>query len=200
MKRKWTDALVKEKVLEVKNGLGLDRMPSKAECVAFFHNQELAGAVSKRGWYELAEELGLPVKESETAFAKRMEAKARDMLRGIGFDVEPMATNFPYDLLVDGCVKVDVKASKLISTESGKFYTFFVGKPYATCDFYILLACDDDENVTRTMVVPGYQVIGNSQISVGVNRSKYHFYTDRFDLLDKAAEFWRLLKGGVFPA
>ena len=189
---KWTDELIKEKILEAKEGLELDRMPSRKEVVDFFRSESLANAVSKRqgGWHGLAEELGLDIKESESYFGKRNELAAADMLRERGFEVRRMPHTFPYDLLLNDCVKVDVKSGHLYKGPNGSFYSFNLEKSYATCDFYILFTINEDNTIGRKMIVPSNAVIANKQISVGVERSKYHKYTDRWDLLDNAAEFW----------
>ena len=190
-KRYWTDGRMKEAVMEVVNALGLDRMPSHRECKEYFHDTRLTNAITKhKGWYALAAELGLPVKESETQFGKLFEGRASDLLKSQGFQVRKMTTRYPYDLLVDDCVKVDVKASKLFHCDDGNYYAFSLEKDYATCDFYLLLAVNDDNSINRRMVVPSNQVICNSKISVGEHRSKYHQYTDRFDLLETASAFW----------
>lgn len=195
---KWTDELVREKVLEVVDGLQLDRMPSRAEVVNYFGNCGLAGVISKRyGWVRLANEMGLTIKESETGIGKLFENKASEFLKACGFDVRKMAQNFPYDLLLNDCVKVDVKASKLYRGELGNFYTFHLEKPYATCDFYLLLTVDDDNTINRKMIVPSNHVISNNQISVGEHKSKYHQYTDRVDLLETAADFWSGIMGAT---
>ena len=194
----WTPELIKQKVMEVVEGLQLDRMPSRAECVKYFGNYGLSGAITnKYGWAALAKEMGLPIKKSETGFGKMFEQKASEYLKACGFEVRRMAQNFPYDLLLNDCVKVDVKASKLYRGEQGNFYSFNLEKPFATCDFYLLLAVDDDNTINRKMIVPSNQVISNNQISVGEHKSKYHQYTDRFDLLETASEFWTGLTGGV---
>lgn len=96
----WTDELIKEKICEVINNLGIDRMPSRKEC-----NLE---------------------------------------------------------------------------------------KQLSTCDFYILITISREEE-NRVMVVPSSKVIANNQISVGAGKSKYHKFTDRFDLIEKAVEFWQNL-------
>jgi hypothetical protein len=188
---RWTDDLIKEKVLEVKNALELDRMPSRKECENFFHNCSLTNAISRRcgGWVKLSEELGLSMKESDTWFGKRYEKIAAEMLQSEGFEVRRMNQNFPYDLLVDNCVKVDVKASKLYTEKNGSFYSFNLEKDFATCDFFILLAVSENEEIERTMIVPSWFVIANNQISVGVKKSKYHRFTDRWDLIGLLIEF-----------
>lgn len=188
---RWTDEAIKERIMEVVESLQLDRMPSRSECQNYYHNSSLTNAVSKRfGWYNLAQELGLEIKESETWFGKNCEIAASELLKSNGFEVRRMPQNFPYDLLVDDCIKIDVKASKLYKGNQGNFYSFNLEKSFATCDFYLLLAVNDDGSVARRMVVPSNRVIANNQISVGEKKSKYYCYTDRFDLIEAASSFW----------
>lgn len=194
---KWTDELIKQKILEVVEALKLDRMPSRRECMDYFHDDALVNAVSRRyRWHNLADELGLQMKESETFFGKSYETMATELLQSLGFEVRRMSQNFPYDLLVDDCVKVDVKASRLYKGKLGNFYSFNLEKPFATCDFFLLFAIDDDNAIARKMVVPSSHVISTTQISVGEHKSKYYQFTDRFDLIETATNFWReLVKG-----
>lgn len=187
---RWTDDLIREKIYEVKDALGLDRMPSRKECVQYFHNEALVNAISKRKkWYVLADELGLKVKDSETYFGKSQEANAAETLISMGFSVRKMPQNFPYDLLVDDCVKVDVKASHLYHGPNGDFYTFNLEKPYATCDIYILFAIPENGE-KLVFVVPSKLVIAQNQISMGVLRSKYHKFQDRWDYVSAISDFW----------
>ncbi len=190
----WTDELIKSKINEVVNGLELGRMPTRRECENYFHDCGLTNAVSRRagGWYTLAKEMGYNIKESETTFGKTYEIQTAEMLKSHGFQVRRMSQNFPYDLLVDDCVKVDVKASKLYNGKNGDFYSFNLEKQFSTCDFYILITISLEEE-NRVMVVPSSEVIANNQISIGVKKSKYHKFTDRFDLIEKAVEFWKNL-------
>lgn len=71
------------------------------------------------------------------------------MLISRRFSVRRMAQNFPYDLLVDDCVKIDVKASNLYRGPNGDFYTFNLEKPYATCGIYILFALPEVDGNRR---------------------------------------------------
>lgn len=186
---RWTDDLIKEKVLEVKTAFSLDRMPSRSECIQYFHNEALVNAISKRKkWYQLAQELGLRVKDSETYFGKSEESNAAEMLISLGFSVRKMPQNFPYDLLVDDCVKVDVKASHLYHGPNGDFYTFNLEKQFATCDIYILFALSEQEE-KRVFVVPSKFVIAQNQISMGVLKSKYHKFENRWDFISSLSDF-----------
>lgn len=189
---RWTDELIKEKVIEAKRALSLDRMPSRKECIQYFHNESLVNAISRRKkWYQLADELGLSVKNSETYFGKSQESSAEEMLISRGFSVRKMAQNFPYDLLVDDCVKIDVKASNLYRGPNGDFYTFNLEKPYATCDIYILFALPEvDGNRRDVYVVPSKFVIAQKQISMGVSKSKYHRFKDGWGYISAISDFW----------
>lgn len=187
---KWSDELIKEKIFEVKNALSLDRMPSRKECEQYFHNDALVNAVSKnKKWYMLANELGLKIKDSETYFGKTQELIAEEMLVSMGFFVRKMSQNFPYDLLIDDCVKIDVKASHLYHGPNGDFYTFNLEKQFSTCDIYILFALGD-QGEKRIFVVPSKFVIAQSQISMGVTKSKYHKFENRWDFISSLSDFW----------
>lgn len=194
----WTDELIKEKVLEVVDALKLGRMPSRKECSDYYHGEGLVNAVSRRmGWYTLARELELDIKESETYFGKTYETQAAEMLQAQGFEVRQMAQNFPYDLLVEDCVKVDVKASRLYRGKLGNFYSYNLEKPYATCDFFLLFAVSDGGEIEKKLVVPSNRVIANTQISVGEHKSKYYKFADRFDLIESMTVFWASLTKDV---
>ena len=188
---KWTDEIIKEKVLEVMEALELHRMPSRSECQNYFQDHALVNAISKRkGWYQLAREMGLPVKESETFFGKTHETLASETLVAQGYEVRKMSQNFPYDILVDDCVKIDVKSSRLYHGKTGNFYSFNLEKHYATCDFYILYALPD-EGEERVMVVPSKDVIAQNQISIGEVKSKYYVYENAWELIRLAVKFWK---------
>ena len=186
----WTDELIKEKVLDVIKAYELDRMPSKRECDEYYHNYALSNAISKKkGWYKLAKELGLPIKESETYFGKKQEEIARETLISHGYEVRKMPQNFPYDLLINDCVKVDVKASKLYIGKHGNFYTFNIEKPYCTCDIYLLYLIDGNNFERDILIIPSKFVPTSTQISVGEKKSKYYRFSNQWEYIKEYVEF-----------
>ena len=188
---RWTDELISERVLEVVHALELERMPSSKECENYFRNSALTSAISKRmGWYALAKKMGLPIKDSETYFGKRQEESAKEQLISRGFEVRRMSQNFPYDLLVNDCVKVDVKASRLYQSANGSFYSFNLEKPFCTCDIYMLYMANDDKTEKGVLIIPSKFVATNTQISVGETKSKYHRFLDRWDYLEEYSLFF----------
>jgi len=187
---RWNEELIKEKVLEVVSALELKRMPSQKECENYFKNCALTNAISRRmGWYVLAQEMGLPIKDSETYFGKKHEQIAQEQLISRGFEVRRMPTNFPYDLLVNDCVKVDVKASKLYKGEHGNFYSFNLEKPFCTCDIYMLYLVGDDGSEKDLLIVPSKFVATNTQIGVGEKTSKYHYYSGKWEYIGQYCNF-----------
>ena len=187
----WNHELIVQGVQEVVNGLRLDRMPTAKECATFFGNECLSQAIAKHSsYYQIANELGLPVKKGNTTLGKSYEHKATEKLITLGYIVEQMPQNYPYDLLINDRVKIDVKASRLYRSKNGAFYSYGIDKPYATCDLYILYALSPENTVVR--VIPAIDVIKNKQISIGSESSMYDKYIDRYDLIGLYNDF---LKG-----
>lgn len=187
---KWTTDLIKERIMEVVREMELGRMPSRSECDEYYHDTSLTNAISKRiGWYNLANELGLPIKDSETYFGKKYEQIALEQFIARGYEARRMPQNFPYDLLVEDCLKVDVKASRLYKSNQGKFYSFNLEKPFSTCDLYVLYLVSDDKSIKTTLILPSKFVATNTQVSVGEKTSKYYKYADRWDYVDDYIDF-----------
>lgn len=189
--KRWTQEEIEKAVLEVVRETDLDRMPSRSEVERYYGDYRLTNAISKRiGWYQLAEKLNLPVKQSETYFGKKQEQLVQEEIIAMGHEVRRMPQNFPYDLLVDDCVKIDVKASRLYKGKNGSFYTFNLEKPFCTCDIYVLRILSDTNEVLSTLIIPSKDVPTNSQISVGEVKSKYYKYREKWDYLDNYVSFF----------
>jgi hypothetical protein len=188
---KWTDDCIRDGIMEIVKFNHIERMPTRREVEEYFGNCALSNAISRRkgGWYGLAQELGLPVKENETYFGKTNEQAVMEELVSMGYEVRKMPQNFPYDLLVNECVKIDVKASRLYKGSAGDFYSFNLEKPYCTCDIYVLRLMLDTDQVLSSLIVPSAVVSTHTQISVGQTKSKYHKYKGRWDYIERYAQF-----------
>lgn len=187
---KWTDEMVKEKVMEVVDFLGLKRMPSRSELNKYYGDSKLTNRISKSGgYYKLAEKLNLPMKESDTNYGKKYEYKAKEILESKGYKVEKMSQNFPYDLLLNDNVKIDVKVSRLYEHKDGyKFYSYRIGHRCAKCDVYMFIAVS--ENQEKIYIIPSKDIFNNLQVSIGMD-SKYEKYLDRYYYIDKYIEFYK---------
>ena len=187
---KWTDDKIKQEILSVMKALDISRLPTKSECDFVTESTALSNAISKRfGWYKLAEMMGLSIRECETTTGKEFEEVAKNILSEKGFVVERMVQNHPFDLLVNGTVKIDVKASNLYNGTNGDYYSYNLGYKNHSCDFFMLLELNNEE-VIKVMIVPSVDVMNIKQISVGVVDSKYHKYTDCYHFITNLSNYW----------
>lgn len=180
----WTDELVEAKILECVNGLELNRMPSRQEFHDFYGNDALTNRIRRSGgYYDWAIRLGLKMKSSETQIGKDGELLAKELLERRGFTVERMTTRYPYDLYVDGAVKVDVKTAHLTQIKGYGCYSFNLEKRAPTCDIYFLIALGI-ENET-VYIVPAFA--NQTQICIGAKNTIYKKYIDRYDIIQNIA-------------
>lgn len=186
----WDDEKIKREIIKVKDALKLNRMPTRGEMRAELGNDCLTCAISKRkGYYGYARELNLEIKDSCTTTGKEYERVSADILRKMGFKVEQMPQNYPYDLLVEDFVKVDVKASHMYRGKGGHFFSFRIGKPFATCDIYLFLELSEDDEIERIMVIPSKFIFYRKQIGCGKS-SVYNKFTNRFDYIADMAKYF----------
>lgn len=180
----WTKDLIAEKILEVVRGLDLTCMPTRNQINQYFGDDRLTNKVSKTlGYYGWAKELGLPVQENDTRKGKLAEIEVANWLRDLGYEVKQMLQNYPFDLLINNTVKVDVKFSNLGQDGNGyHYYSYAIRKPYPTCDLYILVAHREGED--RYFIVPSKEVM-QQQITIGEHQSIYNQYLFRLDILDQ---------------
>ena len=182
----WTDELVQDRILNCVSTLGLKRMPSRQELHDFYGSDALTNKIRRSGgYYDWATRLGLPMKESETQTGKTGETRAKELLEQHGFYVQRMSTRYPYDLYVNGCVKVDVKTAHPTKTSgTAKCYSFGLSKKCPTCDVYFLLALTP--NGEKVYIVPSS--INQTQICMGEGASIYDKYRDRYDIVQRTAD------------
>lgn len=186
----WDEDKIKARILEVVQNTNLNRMPSRSEVEQYYGDCKLTNAISKRmGWYALAKEMGLVIKDSETYFGKRYEEKAKEYIISLGYEVKRMPTKYPYDLLVEDCLKVDVKASRLYTGENGNFFSCNLDKQYCTCDIYIIFLINEDNTTRDILVIPSKFVATNTQISIGEKTSKYYKFSHKWDYLEQYINF-----------
>lgn len=185
MREKWDDGRIEEKLLECIAGLEIDRMPSQAEINLYYGDTALSNKVTKTyGYYGWAKRLNVPIKDSHTQTGRIGEFIALSWLTSYGYKTQKMSTRYPYDLLVEDLVKIDVKfANKLNGKDGSFYYTFGLEKRYPTCDIYLLIT-HDDKGKNSFYVVPAKNVM-QRQISMGINRSIYHKYKDRVDIVEQ---------------
>lgn len=182
---RWSEELIGEKLQECVLALGIDRMPTRSEIDKYCGDYALSNKVDKTyGYYGWAKKLGLEMKKSDTETGKFGEAYAAQWLTHRGYKVERMTTRHPYDLLINGTIKADVKYSHLYKTKEGfAFYSFRLEKIYPTCDVY--LAISEDPHGNKAVYIIPAKNVKQKQMSMGQKSSKYDKYLNRTDILDR---------------
>lgn len=187
----WTDEMVQDEILKIMKTLDIKRMPTRNEIIQITQNNALTNRISRtKGFYGWAKELNLPIKESETTFGKKYEYIVKDMLESKGYKADKMSQNYPYDLLVNNNIRVDVKVAKpyIEVNHKARFHTFNLYKRYATCDIYIIVCLNEKGNIEKVLIVPASK-LKITQLSIG-KKSIYDKYENNFKLLDIYDKFY----------
>ncbi|TDT63401.1 hypothetical protein [Fonticella tunisiensis] len=191
---KWTEEKIEQEIRKVMAALHIYRMPSRSEIKSVLKDNALCNKISRTGGFKYwADRLGLDMKESDTKTGKRYEVEAANMLRARGYEVEQMSIKHPYDLLVNGKIKIDVKVGRpyMLRGES-RVHTFRTEKRHATCDLYLIFALDEHEEIERIFIIPGYEL---KVVTMCIGRdSKYNKFIGRWDLIEQYDRFYKSLK------
>ena len=185
--RKWNDELIEKEIFKCMVDLQIDRMPTSSELRNMGRN-DLHMAVQRFGKYSgWADKLSLSRKDSETVMGQNFEDVVTKLIQSIGHTVDRMSTKFPYDLLINKSVKVDVKCGSAYELKGSRVHSFGINKQDPTCDVYIILALSEEGQVERTMVIPSH-LLRVKTLCIGKD-SKYNRFIDRWDYIDKYSDF-----------
>jgi len=143
-----------------------------------------------RGW---AEHLGLPLKASCTLDGQLCEDYVEKLLIEKGHTVERMSTKYPYDLLVNGTVKIDVKMAAPYILRGSRVHAFGISKESPTCDIYICLAYDEFGELERLLIIPSH-FLKIKTLCIG-RTSKYNEYLDKWEYIDQYTSFYNSVIG-----
>ena len=190
MKMKWTEQTISNAILSIANQFDPPRMPSNSETKAMYGNCALSNAICKNGGYRYwAKRLGLEHGYSETIVGVKGEEHIAELLRSIGYHVQTTPTKFPYDLLIDGCVKVDVKSANTSYVKGCPIHAFRLAKKQQTCDLYILYEADTD----AVYVVPAHKLHGQVQVEMGLESRMYRPYKDAYALIGELVDAYKAI-------
>jgi len=188
---KWTDDSIKSEILSIIDILDINRMPSRSEIETVGKNKAIVSAIARSyGYYGWAERLGLDAKESDTLMGITYEKLCMESLKSKGYSVKDTAVKAPYDLIINGNVKIDVKSGTAYESRGSRVHTFGINKPLPVCDLYIIYALDEErENIERTFIIPSKDLKLHS-MSIGAD-SKYNKYINRWDFIDQYDAFYK---------
>ena len=182
----WTERDIENGINEIRHAWLLERMPSMAEVKMYYGDCRLTNAISKSGGFRYwAKKMGLEVKDSESQLGYECEMMVMQLLKEQGYDCEKTSIRHPYDLLVNGCVKIDVKVARVSKCRTSDSYSFRLAKPQQTCDVYIAVCLGDSAEPKKTYIIPSHVMTGKKQLTLGIVHSKYDEYIDRWDIIDQ---------------
>jgi len=191
MKNHWTEEKIKKGIKDCMIALHIKRMPTASEFKSLERNDlhcKISRTKKYSGW---ASELGLELKESETKTGNEYELIVKEKLDNFsGFDVKRMSTKHPYDLLINDCLKVDVKVGVAHNFYGSRAHTFALNKKYATCDLYICVALNEKSEIENYFIIPSSHV-PIVTLSIGT-KSKYNQYLNNWNFVKLFVERYQL--------
>lgn len=189
---RWTEDEIVRNILKVTSSLSIDRMPSASEMNIVIGDSSLSNAVRRNGgFYKWADKMELEIKNCETTTGKGCEILAKALIENLNYKVKKMSTKYPFDLLVNDKIRIDVKGSNPHISRGSRVHTVGINKKYATCDLYLIFALDEYENIERTFIIPGCDLRVTS-MNFGKD-SIYNIYLNRWDLFKKYNDFYNNL-------
>lgn len=121
--RKWNEIDIENNIRTIANAVG--HFPSCLE-LRNMNRGDLANQISKKGGFLYwAKRLGIKRKSSESDTGWEGEKATMDYLLSMGFSVRKRnGVKCPFDLLVNGVLRIDVKAARFCKygSSSGWFY------------------------------------------------------------------------------
>lgn len=189
--QKWSEEKIVEALRFMIDKCGMNTMPTHSEIRDFFGDNALVCAMSKRnGTKYYAKLLGMEIKECESKFGDQLEDFCVFQIQEkLGLDGEKTKPRYPYDILVNRNVKVDVKASRIFNNYgNAKYYTFNLKKKEQTCDIFVFYCINQNNEIEKTLVIPSTVLSGKNQLAVGKS-SMYDKYIDQWRFISDYNKF-----------
>ena len=191
----WNEEKICNSINEIITQCNLNHFPTHKEMDEYYGNCGLSCAVSKYGGSRYFEKLfGLEISKCDnTVLGEKYESICiEDIKANTGLDSILTQRRYPYDLLVDGNVKVDVKASVELK-DIPNCYSYNLEKLNQTCDLYVFYGISRlTHKVLQTVIIPSCK-IKTKQFCIS-NKDRYGYlktYKDRWDLIQRYNDFFR---------
>ena len=187
----WDEEKIEEKILYMVEKTKQITFPTHTEINDFFGDYKLSNAIRRHGGTKYwADKLGMQCKECESEFGYNFEELCKiDIMENCGLESQLCQIRYPYDILVERCAKIDVKAAKLFSNYGkSEYYSFNLEKKEQTCDFYVFY-CLDKNQIKKIYIVPSIVMSGKKQFAIGKKISTYDKYLYKWNLINNFVDF-----------
>lgn len=170
--------MIASEILLASAGTGV--MPSSSDLKSRGQN-DLACVISKNGGFiTWAERLGLCRKHSDSDTGWRGEQEVLELFNANGAPSERLqGVQCPFDLLVFGCIKVDVKTTNYSERGPCRGWFYRIGK-YPQSDLICLYQLD-----TKDFYLLHWEHVPKTNVTISRDGGKYKAFKNRFDLLCK---------------
>jgi hypothetical protein len=187
MRRRWTDRDIEQELRAAAAPLG--RMPTARELVAI-GKRPLSIIVGRRGggYAAWAKRLGLLQKDSAKARGNEITKETAHLLRALAFRVEAQSEKAPFDLLVNGRLRVEVKSAtwsehRAPGGQIARGHVFFLRHAEPRCDLFILCGVDASNAVLWRYFVPAREA--HVQTLTITEHGKYDRFKNALYLVDE---------------
>lgn len=197
MRRHWTDEAVETEIRQICEALG--HFPSSSELRTMERN-DLAAQVSRRsGFIYWSERVGFKRRESDSDTGWRGEDDAARSLQEFGFSVTRRAgVTWPFDLLLDGVLRVDVKATRLHRYGHSLGWFYRIGKEPQS-DLILLWQLDTGD----FYAIPWY-LCPRTNVTISQSGGKYARFLNNVLVIQEMAavrkEEQRRMDSSILPA
>lgn len=195
---RWSDELIIENVLRIMEELDLKTFPTHSEMEQCKDGKALAVKISKSGGTKFwADKMGIKIKSCESEVGDYYERYAlNDIYENTLLGGYKNQIRYPYDLTINNNIKVDVKASHIITRKDDyKYYSFNLEKKEPTCDIYILYCVDDKNEIVKTYIIPSCFTYGQTQVGITAlgKSKKWERFKDKWGYFEKYNSFYEEL-------
>lgn len=189
----WTDENIENAIREVMKKAKIDIMPTNKILCEYTGNSGLSNAISKHGgWKYWAEKLNIKINNCESVIGYEFEVECASTLTSKGYYCQLTPTKYPYDILANGNIKIDVKCGRLYNGRKNEsYYSFNLEKSKPTCDIFVCYCIDENSDIAKIYVIPSCILSGKTQLSVGKVRSIYDKYIDSWEVIKKYDDFYK---------
>lgn len=150
---------------------------------------DLSSAISKHGgWEYFSEKTGLPMKKSDTLTGWNGEDEIEKILNNLGYKTTRAKTKDHYDILLDDCLRIDVKTAKYAEYGYSTGWFYRMGKTI-TADIAILYQSD-----TKNYYIVPWFIATSSNVTITKTGGTYQKYFMNNDLLDKMVKVRKIEK------
>lgn len=175
-RRRWTDSEFEKELKVISDSIG--HFPSHTE-LRDMSRGDLANQITKRGgslfW---SQKLGIPRLRSDCDTGWKGEEEAARRLVELGFTVEVRSVlKSPFDLMVDGLLRVDVKTARLNQYGYSRGWFYRIGK-IPQSDLILFWQLDTGD----FFAIPWF-LCPQTNVTITENGGKYALFRNNVELL-----------------